>query len=150
MDRRMELFRKILPWLCAAVMVLSGAVGRGAVLCVAADGGTRLELADNTGRCVDGVSEHTATDPHQPLQLASVHGDCGGCQDVTIASSSIRLASGGAESLLTLPPLVFVAVVPRHDLSVEFLSRVERPREVRPASLSSDIYALRKTVTLLI
>ncbi len=150
MDRPMELLRRILPWLCAAVMVLSGAVGRGAVLCVAADGGTRVELADNAGRCLEGVSEHSATDPRECPQFASAHGDCEGCQDVAIASGSARPTSGGAESLLTLPPLVFLAVVPRHDLSVNFLSRIQRPREVRPASLSSDVYALRKTVTLLI
>lgn len=146
----MELLRSILPWLCAAVMVLSGAVGRGAVLCVAADGGTRLELADNTGRCLEGVSEYSPTDTHSFPQLASGHGDCEGCQDVAIASGSARLSSGGAESLLTLPPLVFIAVVPRHDLAVNFRSRVQRPREARPASLSSDVCALRKTVTLLI
>lgn len=150
MDRMMEHLRRTLLWLCAALLVLSGAIGRGVVLCVSSDGGTRLEAADEAGRCREGKQGFAASNDAECSQLTLAAGSCQGCEDLTVADGSVRRASFNPASTLTLPPVVFVAAILPSYAAAETFTRVRTPRSSRPASLSSDVYAVRKTVTLLI
>ena len=144
----MEYLRRMIPWVCAAVLVLSGAVGRGVVLCVASDGSAHLERADDEGRCVGGEAGFSASGRLECSQLTDTAAHCLGCEDVSLDTESVRLTSFSPEA--SLPPVVIAFVIPRHDTSAEFMSRLPRPFSSPSASLSSDVYAVRKTVALLI
>jgi hypothetical protein len=146
----MGYLRRMIPWVCAAVLVLSGAVGRGVVLCVDSDGSAHLELADDTGRCVDGELDFSTSGRLECSRLTAATAHCLGCEDVSLDTDSVRLTAVSPEVNLSLPPLVTAFLIPRHDTSAEFTSRVPRPLSSPPVSLSSDVYAVRKTVALLI
>lgn len=145
----MEYLRRMIPWVCAAVLVLSGAVGRGVVLCVDSDGSVHLELADDAGRCVDGELAFSTSGRLDCPQLTDA-AHCLGCEDVSLDTDSVRLTSVSPEANLSLPPLVTAFLIPRHDTAAEATSRVPRPLSSPPVSRSSDVYAVRKTVALLI
>jgi hypothetical protein len=144
----MEYLRRMIPWVCAAVLVLSGAVDRGVVLCVASDGSTHLELADDAGRCVGGEAGFSASGRLECSLLTGAAAHCLGCEDVSLDTESVRLTSFSPEA--SLPPVVIAFVIPRQDSSAESMSRLPRPFSSPSASLSSDVYAVRKTVALLI
>lgn len=146
----MTYVRRIFPWLCAAALLFSGAVGRGVVLCFESDGKVRFEAADAAGRCLEGEVTGDTRDGDHCAVLASAAGHLGGCEDVTVARDSLQLTSLGAEAALVLPTILFDAAMTLCEVPVEFVQYFQSSRSFAPPSLLSDVHAIRKTVTLLI
>lgn len=150
MDPRMTHVRRILPWLCAAAMLLSGAVGRGAVLCFESDGDVRFEAADAAGRCLEGETTPSHPRGDRCASISPAAGHVGGCEDVSVSRDSLQLTSLGVEAALVLPTILFDAAMTLCEVPVEFVRYFQSSRSLPPPSLLSDVIAIRKTVTLLI
>lgn len=160
--------RRSLHWLCCITLVLTGVFGRGFVLCI--DGGSvRLEALGIDGSCYQGrgkLSDHVAL-------LTSIHSDdrcepggggvpgtgcepsfgrepCDGCEDVTVLAGAAPLPAGSAASLLPAPALLLDFISLGAVSSIQSADLVQRthPSLLDPRSL--DLYAVRKTVVLLI
>lgn len=139
-------FRRTFLWLVSATLVFSGVMGRGFVLCVPADGTARLEAPGEDGRCQedDGAPADAAG------VLAGVLLHCHGCEDVTLSAGIARVSTASADSLLPVPHLVLAATIPQHDAAAEFEARPARHRVPLSDPRSSDVYAVRTTVALII
>ncbi|MBN9519200.1 hypothetical protein J0H58_11880 [bacterium] len=142
--------RRIFPWLCAAALLFSGAVGRGVVLCFESDGNVRFEAADASGRCLEGEATVSHPESDRCATISSAAGHLGGCEDVSVSRDSVQPTSLGLEAALVLPTLLFDAAVALCEVPVEFVRYVKNSRSLPPPSMLSDVNAIRKTVTLLI
>ncbi len=146
----MAYVRRILPWLCAAALLFSGAVGRGVVLCYESGGNVRFEAADAAGRCLQDEATVSHQEGDRCATITSATGHLGGCEDVSVSRDSVQHTSLGIETALVLPTLLFDAAIALCEVPVEFVQYVNNSRSLPPPSLLSDVNAIRKTVTLLI
>lgn len=146
----MRHFRQTFLWLLSATLVLSGVMGRGFVLCVPADGTARLEVSGEDGRCQQDGGVRADAAGHAAAALAGDSLRCHGCEDVTLSAGIARVSAAGANPFSAVPPLVPAATIPQHHAAAEFEARPARPRARLASPHSSDVYAVRTTVALII
>jgi hypothetical protein len=136
-------FRQIVLGLCSLVLVFTGVLGRGYVLCIADDGVIRVESAGKDGLCAPRECKYG-------LEPADA---CNGCEDVGFPEGLARLSNGSLDSLLATPSMLGPSLHVSSSASwwdLEHTVLHLHPHPPFDTSLSSDLCAIRETVILLI
>jgi hypothetical protein len=144
--------RRTFLWLCSTLLVVTGVLGRGLVVCVPAGESARLEVSGDNGKCL-GDSDRAggfASVGNESAGLRGLPSHDHGCEDIALAEAPVHLPVWGSDTFLTTPSFVLSAVFPRKEAGVEVGSLPRLRRLPIPDTRSTDVYAVRTTVTLLI
>lgn len=144
--------RRTFLWLCSTLLVVTGVSGRGLVVCVPTGESARLEVSGDNGKCL-GDSNRAggiASVGYESAGLRDLPPHDHGCEDVSLAEAPAHLTVWGSDTFLTIPSFVLPALFPRKQAGIEVGSRLRLRRLPIPDTRSSDVYAVRTTVTLLI
>ena len=146
---RMWHVRQTVVWLCSLALFFASGLGQGVVLCFGVDGAVRVEAAAAGPSCH--LSDEAVIElPSARGQTAlAVSDSCGGCEDVAFADRSPE-RSPTSDKLLESGPLVFAWLITHTGLASEPLTRPVRIDTPPRGARSSDLYAVRETVILLI
>lgn len=149
-------FRRTLHLLCCLALVFTGGLGRGLVWCI--DGGSiRLEASGLDGSCYQRSGKapahaalRTGCEPDRCGNSVVRSAPCGGCEDVTVIEATASVPAGSVASLLPAQPvsLAFASLWPPS--FPEPPGRGPGLHSTLVASRSFDVYAVRKTIVLLI
>lgn len=143
-------FRQIVLLLSSLAVLLASGLGRGFVLCVGEDGVARVEASDVEGTCrlANGAAERRSADQSRMSVCSAT--TCNDCQDFAFAERSTQISSAPADLHTDSAPLVLVWLVSRVNLSLDHASADTRHVTPFLGGRSSDLYAVRETVILLI
>lgn len=143
----MTTVRALCFWLLGLTLASAGVLERGYVLCRSGDGEARVEAAGGNGTC--GLQAGKTFGGTTSSVAQELGHRCGGCEDVTLSSGTVRAPVSPESLLFSDVPQVVTWML--SDLLAADQRRLSMPRLVAAhTTLTSDTARIRQTVILVI